>query len=88
MLFAGRSGLTVTTFGAATSMATGAKDFDRVVRQRVEPRIDRARQRHDQQRMAVLRRIGDEFAADNAAGAAANLDDDLLAEPIAEMLAQ
>ena len=33
MLFAGRPGLTVTTFGAATSMATGAKDFERIVGQ-------------------------------------------------------
>jgi len=36
--------------------------------------------------MAVLRRIGDEFAADHATGATAVLDDDLLTEPVAEML--
>ena len=36
--------------------------------------------------MAVLRRIGDDLAADDATGAAAIVDDDLLAEPLAEML--
>ena len=60
--------------------------FQRVVGQRVEPRIDRARERHDQQRVAVLWRVGDDLAADHAAGAAAIVDDDLLAKPLAEML--
>jgi|SRR3954467_10683720 len=36
--------------------------------------------------MTVLRRVGDEFAADHAAGAAAVLDDDLLAQTVTEML--
>ena len=60
--------------------------FQRIVRQRVEPRIDRAGERYDQQRMAILWRVGNDFAADHAAGAAAIVDDDLLAKPLAEML--
>src|SRR5258706_471447 len=43
--------------------------------------------RHDQQRVAVLWRVGDEFAADDATGATAVLNDDLPAQPVAEMLA-
>ena len=60
--------------------------FQRIVGQRVEPGIDRGRQRHDQERVAVLRRVGDDLGANHAAGAAAIVDDDLLAEPLAEML--
>jgi hypothetical protein len=36
--------------------------------------------------VAVLRRIGDDLSANHATGAAAIVDDDLLAEPLAEML--
>ena len=60
--------------------------LDRIVGQLVEPRIDRVRERDDQQRVAVLRRIGRDLGADDAAGAgAAVVDDHLLAEPLAEM---
>ena len=43
------------------------------------------RERDDQQRVAVLRRIRHQLGADHAAGAGAVVDDELLAEPLARV---
>ena len=61
------------------------KAVDRLVGQLVEPRVDRVHQRHDEQRVAVLGRVGGELGADDAARAAAVVDDELLAEPPAQL---
>ena len=55
---------------------------------RVERRIDRERGRHDQQRVAVRRRLGDGVGADHRARARAVLDDDRLAERFLEVWLQ
>jgi hypothetical protein len=59
--------------------------LDRIVGQLVEPGIDRVDQRDHEQRVAVFRRIGGELAADDAAGAAAVVHHDLLAQPRAQL---
>ena len=61
--------------------------LDRVVRHlRIERRIDRLRaDRSHQQRVAVGRRLGDEVGAEVAAGAGLVLDDEGLAERLAEL---
>ena len=53
----GSVGLTATTFGPEPITPIGAKVLDRIVGQLVEPRIDRVRERNDQQRVAVRRRL-------------------------------
>ena len=61
--------------------------LDRVVRHlRIERRVDRLRaDRSHQQRVAVGRRLGDEVGAEVAAGAGLVLDDEGLAEGLAEL---
>src|SRR6266496_3815535 len=57
----------------------------RVERQRlVERHVDRVGRRRDEERVAVGRRLGDEIGADVAARAGAVLDDDRLAERLAQ----
>ena len=63
------------------------KRLQRVVGQLVERRIDRMRDGDDQQRVAVGRRLRHQLGADDAAGAGLVLDDELLAEPLAELRA-
>ena len=58
--------------------------LQRVDGQLVKRRIDRMRDGDDQQRVAVGRRLRHQFGADDAAGAGLVLDDELLAEPLAE----
>ena len=60
--------------------------FRVVVGQGVEPGIDGDGERHDQQRVAVLGCVGDQLGADHAAGAAAVLDHELLAQPVAQVV--
>ena len=72
--------------GAAGQDRDRDEGFDRVVVQLVEPGTDRVRDRDDQQRVAVGKRVCRRFGADHAAGAAAVVDHHLLAEPIAQLL--
>ena len=60
--------------------------LDRIERLLVEPGIDRVRDGNDQKRVAVGRRFCGEIGADHAAGAAAVVDKDLLAEFFAELV--
>ena len=71
----GRSGWTATTFGPEPIDADRRERLDRIVGQLVEPRIDGVRERNDQHRVAVLRRVGGQLGADHAAGAGAVVDD-------------
>ena len=73
-------------------IGAGGEDRDRheilhrVERLLVEPRIDRMRDRDDEERVAVGRGLGGEIGADHAAGAGAIVDEDLLAEVLAELV--
>ena len=80
---AGRSGLTANAFGLDANSEIGVKRLQRVVGQLVKRRIDRMRDRDDQQRVAVGRCLRHQLGADDAAGAGLVLDDELLAEPLA-----
>ena len=71
--------------GAAAETADRNEGFGVIVRQLVEPGIDRVRQRDDQQRIAVRRRLGGDVGSDRSAGTAAIVDLDLLPERIAQM---
>jgi hypothetical protein len=55
---------------------------------RIERRVDRQIRRAEQERVAVRRRVGRLVGADIAAGAAAVLDDDLLAPDLGQALRQ
>jgi len=62
---------------------------ERVVRQLgVQERIERVTRRDDQDRVAVRRRTGDDLAADDAAGARAHVDHQLLSPMLAHFLAE
>ena len=61
------------------------ESLDRVVGQRVHPRIDRDRDRDDEQRVAVLRRARHQLARDRAACPGLVFDDELLAQPLAQL---
>src|SRR5674536_87562 len=71
--------------GAATETGDRDKRFGVIVRQFVEPRIDRVRQRDDEQRISVRFRLGGDVRTDRSAGAAAIVDIDLLAQLLAQM---
>jgi hypothetical protein len=71
--------------GAAAKTGDRDKGFGVIVRQFVEPRIDRVRQRDDEKRIAVRCRLGGDVGADRSASAAAIIDIDLLAQLIAQM---
>ena len=71
--------------GAGAHDADRRERLDRIVGQLVEPRIDRVRDRDDQDGVAVGRRVRRKLGADDAAGAGAVVDDHLLAEPLAHL---
>ena len=55
---------------------------------RIKRRADRVRNRAEEQRVTVGRRLGDDLGADGAAGTRTVIDDQLLAESLAEFLAE
>ena len=71
--------------GALRQQADRGEILDRVVVELVEPGIDRMGHGDDEQGVAVRRRLRDRLGADHAAGAAAVVDHDLLAEAVAEL---
>ena len=80
------SGLTTSTFGPVRQDADRRERLDRIVGQLVEPRIDRVRERDDQQRVAVVAaRARPARCRPRRRRRAAVVDDHLLAEPLAEM---
>ena len=76
----GNAGFTTSTLVPRPSIDTGVNDFNRVVRQLGDRLVHGVRERREQQRIAVGRRARDDLGADDAARAAAVVDDDLLAE--------
>ena len=62
-------GLTTSTFGPDRQNTDRRERLDRVVGQFVEPGIDRVGERDDADRVAVMRRVADNFGTDDAAGA-------------------
>ncbi len=72
--------------GAGGDDAHRDEILHRIERLLVEPGIDRVRDGNDQERVAVGRRLGGEVGADDTAGAAAVIDEDLLAQSLAELI--
>ncbi len=81
----GRSGVNDDHVRPRTHDADRRERLDRIVGQFVEPRVDRMRQRNDQDGVAIGCRMGRKLGADHAAGAGAVVDDHLLAELLAEL---
>src|SRR5690242_18338626 len=78
-------GCTTRMFGKVANSEIGAKSLTKS-NPRFGVMIDGVGDGALQQRVAVVRRVRHEIGGDAAAGAAAVLDDELLAEPLAERL--
>ena len=76
----------MSTLVPVAMMLTGDEILRRIERLLVEPRIDSMRDRDDEQRVAVGSGFGREVGADNAAGARAVVDKNLLAKLFAELI--
>ena len=72
---------------ALVMSVTGVKSLHRVEGQRREQeRVDDVLHGRDDERVAILRRLGDELGPDIAAGTGPIVHDDLLAEPLRKLL--
>ena len=72
--------------GAGGDNADGYEILHRVERLLVEPGVDRVGDGNDQKRISVGRRFCRKVGADDTAGAAAVIDEDLLAQSLAELI--